>query len=148
MVVQQQTDISSHPYIIGGVTITRRVEIADDDTRSGSLVKGTVMAYDSTNENWVPWTDETATDGTQYPVGVLLDTYTEAEVQAGPISDASMIVGGDNLLLNEDLVTFENSLTKDTIINVPTNLAKAAWQILADLGIHLVDTQEGTSYEA
>lgn len=148
MAVQQQTDISSHPYIIGGVPVTRRVELADDDARSGSLVKGTVMAYDPTNENWVPWTDEDATDGTQYPVGILLDEFTEAEVKAGPISDVSMIVGGDNLLLNEDLITFENSLTKDTIVTAPTNVAKAAWQFLADLGIHLVDTTEGTSYEA
>ena len=147
MAVQQQTDLSSHPYILSGVPRTQRVEIADDDSRSGSLVKGTVMAYDSANDNWVPWTDEDATDGTQYPAGILLDTYTEAEVKAGPISDASMIVGGP-VELNEDLITFENSLTKTTVITVPTNVAKQAWQFLADLGIFLVDTVEGTSYEA
>lgn len=147
MAVQQQTDISTHPYIVDGVPKTQRVSIADNDSRSGALVKGTVMAYDPTNTNWVPWTDEAAADGTQYPAGILLDTYTEAEVKAGPIANASMIVGGP-VILNEDLVTFENSLTKDTIVNVPDTSDKAAWQILGQIGIHLVDTVEGTSYEA
>ena len=53
-----------------------------------------------------------------------------------------------SLFTGFDLLTFENSLTKDTVVNVPTNLNKAAWELLAYAGIYFVDTQEGTSYEA
>jgi hypothetical protein len=46
------------------------------------------------------------------------------------------------------LVTFENSLTKDTIVNIPANLNKSAEQLLGMVGLILVDTEEASSYEA
>lgn len=146
--VQVQTNITSHPYILDGVPFTERVTLAQDAARSTALVKGTVMTYDPTDEDWAPWTDETATDGTQRPCGIILEDITAAALVAGDIENVPMIVGGRGLVINEDLLTFENSLTKDTIVNVPTNFNMAAWQCLALLGIYFVDTQEGTSYEA
>ena len=146
--VQVQTDISNHPYIVDGVPLTKRVTLAQDGSRSTVLAKGTVMTYDPTDEDWAPWTDETATDGTQRPCGIILEDIAAATLVAGDVENVSMIVGGNPVVMNEDLLTFENSLTKDTIVNVPTNFNMAAWQCLALLGIYFVDTQEGTSYEA
>lgn len=148
MTIQQQTNIINHPYVIDGVPLTDKVTLAQDASRSTALVKGTVMTYDPTDEDWAPWTDETAVDGTAHPCGIILEDITAAALVAGDVEDVSMIVGGKGLVMNEDLITFENSLTKDTIVNIPANLNKAAWQLLALLGIHFVDTQEGTSYEA
>lgn len=147
--VQQQTDLSTHPYMVDGTPLTRRMTVSQDAGRGAvDMIKGTVMTYNPTTEEWHPWTDETAVDGTAHPKGILLQTLAAADIVAGDIDDVSIVVGGIGLVLDEDQVTFENSLTKDTIINIPANLNKAAWQILADAGIFMVDTQEGTSYEA
>jgi len=146
--VQVQTDLTNHPYIVDGVPFVKRVTIKQDAGRSGAMVKGTIMAYDTTNKKYVPLTDVAATDGTQFPKAILLEDQTEAAIKAGDITNVPMIVGGRGLVMNEDLLTWENSLTKDSIITVPTNLKIAAWEWLLQIGIVFVDTQEGTSYEA
>ena len=146
--VQVQTDLINHPYIVDGVPFVKRVTIKQDAGRSGAMVKGTIMAYDTANKKYVPFSDATATDGTQFPCAVLLEDQTEAAIKAGDIANVPMIVGGRGLVLNEDLLTWESSTTKDDVITVPTNLKIAAWQWLLQQGIVFVDTQEGTSYEA
>jgi hypothetical protein len=148
MAVQQQTDLSTHPLIVDGTPKTQRMTVSQDAGRgSADMVRGTVMAYNPTTAEWEPWTDETATDGTAHPKGILLDLLAAADIVAGDIDDVSIITAGP-VVLDEDQITFENSLTKNTIVNIPANLNKAAWQLLSDAGIHFVDTQEGTSYEA
>jgi len=146
MSVQAQRDISLHPLVLGGRCITRRVTVKQDASRSGAMVLGTLCSYDSTNAKWVPFSDETATDGTQIPCGILYQALTEAAIKAGDIEDVTMIVS--DCILNEDLVTIESSKTKNTIITVPTNLKQAVWQVMGWNGLILVDTIEGTSYEA
>lgn len=148
MAVQQQTDISNHPSILDGVPFTKLVTLAQDGSRSTALAALTIMAYDPTNANWVPWTNAAATDGTQYPCGIVLQGATAAAMVAGDIDDVPMIIGGKGLVMNESLLTFENSLTKNTIVTVPTNFKRAAWQCLALLGIYFVTSVEGSSYEA
>lgn len=146
MGIENQRDISLHPLVIGGRCVTRREQVAQDAQRSGAMVLGTVMSYDPTNTNWVPFTDETATDGTAHPCGILYEALTEAAIQAGDIDGVTIIVA--DAILNEDLITFENSLTKDTIVNIPANLNKSAEQLLGMVGLVLVDTEEASSYEA
>lgn len=146
MSVQAQRDISLHPLVLGGRCVTRRVTLAQDGARSTALALGTVMAYNPTTTYWEPWTDETATDGTAHPCGIIYQTVTAAALVAGVVTNVTMIIS--DCLLNEDLVTFENSLTKATIVNIPANLNKSAEQCLLAFGLVLVDTIEGTSYEA
>jgi hypothetical protein len=146
MGIESQRDISLHPYVLGGRCVTRREQVAQDGGRSGNMVIGTVMAYDSANTNWVPFSDATATDGTQIPCGILYETLTEAAIQAGNIDNVTIIV--NDAILNEDLLTWESSTTKDDVVTVPTNFKQSAEQCLADKGLILVDTLEATSYEA
>ena len=146
MGIQNQRDISLHPLVIGGRCVTRREQVAQDAQRSGAMALGTVMAYDSANTNWVPLTDVTATDGTQIACGILYEALTEAAIQAGNIDNVTIIVL--DAILNEDLITFENSLTKDSVVTVPTNYKQSVEQCLLDKGLVLVDTEEASSYEA
>ena len=116
--------------------------VTQDAQRSGDMVWGTVMAYDPAEQEWVPWTDETATDGTQWPAGILLDTLAEADIQEGDVENVEILIG-DQVLPIEQL-TFENTLTKDTIINVPAGINKPAWRVLHELGLWLEETDETT----
>jgi hypothetical protein len=147
--VQQQTDINGHPYILDGRVVSKQMTVSQDAGRgSADMVKGTVMAYNPTTEEWEPFSNAAATDGTAHPKGILWTTLAAADIVAGDIDNVPILVGGSNAILNESLVTFENSLTKDTIVNIPANLNKAAWQLLADIGFQIRATQEGTSFEA
>lgn len=132
------TDIENLPFMLGENALMLDAEVvAQIEAHDGPVAYGTIMAYEPTNENWLPWTDETATDGLQYPVGVLLRAITEAAIQAGDVEDVPILIG--NQILPADRVVFENSLTADTIINVPVNLNTPAWGILAARGIFLED---------
>jgi len=136
---ENSTTVENLPFWLGESALYKDAEtVAQDAGRTADMVFGTVMAYDPTNEKWVPWTDETATDGTQFPAGILLDTLATADIVAGDVSNVSILVG--NQIVPAGQVVFENSLTADTIVNVPANLNKAAWQLLSAIGIFLEDT--------
>lgn len=133
------TNLDNLPFWLGENALYKDAEtVAQDEQRDGDIVFGTVMAYNPTSGQWVPWTDETATDGTQWPAGVCLDTLAEADIQAGDVENVSILVG--NCIVPGDELTFENSLTADTIVNEPLNTNKPAWKILSEIGIFIEDT--------
>lgn len=145
MTIELQTNITLQPLVLGGRCVTKRVTVVQDGARSGDIVMGTLMAYNPTTAKWEPWDNVAATDGTAQPSGVLYEDITEAAIKAADVT-ATIILA--DALINEDLVTMENSYTKATIVNVPTNLNKSAEQCLRLLGIILVDCIDATSYEA
>jgi len=146
MGISAQRDLTSHPLVIGGRCVVRRVTVAQIALRSTDVAAGTVMALAASTNKWEPWTDNTATDGTAHPCGILLDTLTAATIAAGDMTSVNMVVG--DALINEDLITYEGSRAKTDVVNIPANFNKTGEQCLRMFGIELIDTIEATSYEA
>jgi hypothetical protein len=137
MSVQVSANITNRPFILNGEGVSKDTEtVLQDAVRSGAMVRYTLMSYNPTSKKWVPFTDETATDGTQIPTGILLASLTEAEIQAGDVVDVPILVGR-MLTVDRDQLVIENSKTLDTIVNVPTNLNKSVEELLRWTGIFM-----------
>ncbi len=138
--VQSRLDNSNLPFILSGDAVSKEAETLKQDAgRSGALVLFTLMAYDSVNAKWVPYTDETATDGTQIPKGVSLSSATEAEIKAGDVADFSVLVGR-SVTIDKDQLVIENSKLLTTVINVPVNLKATVEEMLRYVGIFVEKT--------
>jgi hypothetical protein len=141
---QTNNDVRSF-YQFGDAFEESNETILTNAARSGNLVAFTLMAYNPTSKKWVPFTDETATDGTAYPAGIVLQTYTEAAIKAGDVVDVPIVVGGRGLGIDKNRLTIENSKTLDTIINVPTNANTTVEQALRRIGIFVVNTSDANA---
>jgi hypothetical protein len=146
MSVQERLDIANIPFLRDGnpVSIDSAV-VAQDAGRSADMVAKTVMAYDPAAEKWVPFTDETASDGTQFPKGILMKTLATADIVAGDISNVPIWVG--NAVVDEDQLVIENSLTLDTIVNVPAGLNTSVRDLLKLIGIFTESTVDVDGFE-
>lgn len=146
MALQSQTDFTNYPEETDDNTKIRESEtVAQDGGRSGAMVRNTLMAYDPGNANWVPFSDETGTDGTQYPRGILKADLTEAEIQAGDVDDVPIMIKGT---LDKNQLTIENSKALTTVINVPTNFNTTVEDYLRMVGIFMEDTISVNAAEA
>lgn len=135
MSVQTRQDNVNFPFIRAGTTYTKESQtVVQDAGRSGAMAKNTVMAYDPATSKWNSFTDETATDGTQFPRGILLATLSEAEIKAGDVVNVPILVGGC-CTVDLDLLVIENSKTLATVINVPAGLNTTVELELRKLGI-------------
>ena len=147
MAVQASSDITNKPFILGGPGLTKQAEtVAQDAQRSGDMAVYTLMAKNPSTGKWTPFTDETATDGTQYPRGVLLKKLTEAEIKAGDVVNTPILVG--DAIVDQNQLTIENSKTLATIVNVPTNFNTAVEDLLRQIGIFMQDTVDISELEA
>jgi len=121
--------------------------ILTDAGRTTVLAAFTLMAYNPTSKKWVPYTDETATDGTAYPAGFTIQSYTAAEIAAADVVDVPIIVGGRGLVIDKNRLVIENSKTLDTIINVPTNMNTTVEQALRRIGIFVAASSNANAYQ-
>ena len=146
MKVQERTDIANIPFLRQGpvVSIDDAV-VAQDAGRATDLLAKTLMSYNPTTQKWVPFTDETASDGTQFPKGILVNTIETAKLVAGDVSDV-MIWTGRAIIDGAQLV-IENSLTLDTIVNVPAGLNTSVKDLLKQIGIFTESTVDVDGFE-
>jgi hypothetical protein len=119
--------------------------VVQDAGRSGAMVKHTLMAQVAASGKWTSFTDETATDGTQYPRGILLADLTEAEIKAGDVANVPILAEGVVYDLNQ--LVIENSKTLATVINVPVNFNHRVDAYLALCGITFQDTIDIDGFE-
>lgn len=146
MAVQGRANITNVAFIRMGSGLTKEAEtVLQDAGRSGNMVYGTLMSRVGSSGKWVPFTDETATDGSQIPKGVLLKTLTEAEIQAADVANVPILVRGE--IIDQNQLTIENSKTLATIVNVPTNLNSSVEEIMRWTGIFVEDTIDVDSFE-
>lgn len=135
MTVQTRLDNVNLPFIRSGSTFVKEAEtVVQDAGRTTDMAKNTVMAYDPATQKWNSFTDETATDGTQFPRGILLATLSTAEIVAGDVVDVPILVGGC-CTVDSDRLVIENSKTLDTVINEPLNTNTTVEVELRKLGI-------------
>jgi hypothetical protein len=148
MPVQARTDNSVVPFIRFGLGVSELdAVIAQDEARVDPLVYGTLMAKVAASQQWVPFTDETAVDGSALPQGIYLgNDIAAADIAAGDVEDCAILVGS-NVLIDVEQLVIENSKTLDTIIDTGTVEARTVKDQLAMRGIFCEDTVDISSYE-
>jgi hypothetical protein len=130
-----QTNITQNqnvPFIHNEDTLVRTGTIAQDATRTVDLLQNTVMAYNATNQNWVPFTALADTEGESMPRGIYLgEDIPFADLVAGDIEDASILV--KNGIVNRDMVVWDQDLqTAESVVNPGTVNATSAEMALIE----------------
>lgn len=104
------------------------------DLGTGGLVRGSVMTTDPATNIWVPLTDVTATDGTQFPRGVFegpdIDPH---ELAAGNVANQKIAIGGP-VEYGSNTIVFHNGVAIDDEITNDNITVEAA---LASIGIYI-----------
>lgn len=125
MSVQVRIDLDTTGFIFYSFPAFRadNATILQDGGRSGDIVAFTLMAQIAATGKWVPYSDETATDGTAIPAGIfvpshILTVITEADIQAGDVEDVPILTFGAKF--DQGKLVIENSKTLATIIATGT----------------------------
>jgi len=144
MAVQVKTDLTNKPFILTLLSLVKDSEtFLQDAGRSGAVAIYTLLAFNPTSQKWVVFSDETATDGTQWPRGIILKSLTEAEIKAGDVADVPVLVG--EAVIDSAQLVIESSKTLDTIINVPAGINTAVEEFLRQLNIYMESTIDITA---
>ncbi len=89
---------------------------------------------------WVPLAPA-ASDGSQWPAGILKRTLTEAQIQAGDIEDVPIITGGGAPVFAESGLTIEGySLL--TPINNPAGMNILVREAMAWANMYVIEDQD------
>lgn len=148
MAVQATQNNTTVPFSRDGEGFVKDNEVVLTDAgRSGDMAPYTLMAQNPTTQKWVPFTDNTATDGTQTPKGILLINLTEAQIKAADVVDVPILIGGRGLVVDKNQLVIENSKLLTTVINVPTNTNKTVESCLREIGIFMQDTVDIDAYQ-
>lgn len=103
-----------YPFLINTAPqiVAENESIAADASRTKDLAQYTVMAYNPTTAKWVPWSSVTASDGTAYPAGVLMNDsgLTAAQVVAGVTGGVAILIGGAGLRVDSSQLVFDTGV--------------------------------------
>jgi hypothetical protein len=116
MGIENRQDNELNPFIIGGEPM------ADDDGviftdagRTEVLEQYTLLSRIPASRKWTPFTDETATDGTEKPLGILMSgPITAAAIAAGDVTGQVILRTGARF--DRGQIVIENSKTLNTVI--------------------------------
>lgn len=148
MAVQSQSNITTVPFLRDGVAYSKSNETLSQDTeRSSPLAPYTLMAQNPSTLKWEVFIDNTATDGTQWPRGIIQMEIASADLVAGDVTDVPIWVGGKGLVIDDGQLIIEGSKTLDTIINVPAGTNKTVETVLREIGIFVQVTQDVDAYQ-
>jgi hypothetical protein len=118
MPVQVRTDVTVRNYSLGRPMKSRDSLTVEQDAGRGAvdIEKFTVMAWNAARTKLIPLTDNTATDGTQIPVGLMGHKVNAADIVAGDVEDCVMYTWAESA--NESLIVLENSLTLEDTFQI------------------------------
>ncbi len=146
MTAQARVDVNTTPFILYDYPASRRdnAVIAQDAGRAADLAPYTLMSQIAATGKWVPFTDETATNGTAIPRGIFVPSelqgaIAQADIVAGDVVDVPIITFGAKF--DEGKLVIENSKTLDTIIATTTVNAKTVRQALEEQTLIPVNTR-------
>jgi hypothetical protein len=112
--IQTYQNDAVYPFLINTapVMVAENESIAADASRTAALAQYTVMAYNPTTAKWVPWSSVTASDGTAYPAGILMNDggFTAAQVVAGVTGGVAILVGGSGLRIDSSQLVFDTGV--------------------------------------
>lgn len=117
MAVMNSQDNQNAPFILSGESLVITGTIAQNAQRAADLLQYTVMAYNATNQNWVPMTVLNDTAGMSMPRGIYLgDDIATADLVAGDITDCPILVA--DAIVARSMVVFDGgTLTAASIVN-------------------------------
>lgn len=147
MSVQSRLNNSVLAFILAGLALNKTDQtLFTDAGRTTDLVFGTLLAKIAATQKWVPFTDETATDGTASPQGIYIGPdIASANIAAADVTDIAVLIG--NAVVDVNQIIIENSKTLDTIIGVTSVNARTVRDQLAFRGIFAEDTVNISSFE-
>jgi hypothetical protein len=149
MAVQSRLNIDTTPFFLSGNMAVRDDELIKQDLgRTVDLAQYTLMSQEAATGKWVPFTDETATDGTAIPRGI----YSGEDIPFAKIVDsdvpAFIVVGGGGIAtFDKDKLIIENSKALDTVIDSGTVNAHTVEDDLRRIGLFTQYTVDATRYE-
>lgn len=141
MSVQNFLNNDVRTFILAGMALVRDDQILLQDAGRGAvpLATFTLMAKVAATGKWVPFTDETAVDGTALPQGIFFgDPITGADIVAGDVADVSILEG--EALFDVTRLIIENSKLLTTVIAAATVNARTVADQLAYRGLYAEDT--------
>lgn len=149
MAVQSRLNIDVTPFFLSGSNIYKDNEtILQDAGRSEDLVTYTLMAQISATKKWVPFTDETATDGSAIAKGIYIgDDIPAADLVAGDVTSVPIVVGGSVATFAGDKLIIENSKTLDTVVAAGTVNEHRVEDDINRIGLYSESTVDASSYE-
>jgi hypothetical protein len=147
MAVQVQTDNLLREIVrYGHAAVKQGQTLLQDAGRSGNLVWGTLMAKVAATGKWIPFTNEASTNGTAIPQGIYVgQDILEAAIIAADVEDLEILVGAW-VIVDQNLLTIENSKTLATVIAVGTTDLRTVEDHLAESGIFMQDTVAISSF--
>jgi len=151
--VQVRTDLDTRPFILEELPSCKRIDkaiILQDAGRTTDLLSRTLMGKIAATGKWVPFTDETATDGTALPAGIYdpegeLGDILAADLVAGDVVDVPIIIFG--ALFDDEKLVIENSKTLDTVIGATTIQAQTVADALIKNSLVPQSTISGSRFE-
>lgn len=146
--VQASSSLDNTPLIQGGLAAKKDGgTLLQDAGRSTILARNTLLAKVAASQKWVPFTDETATDGTAIPQGVYLGPdIPAADIVAGDVENIE-VLEGLAVQVDQNKIVIENSKTLTTVITVGTTDLRTVEDHLAARGIFMQDTVDIASPE-
>ena len=149
MGVQSRADRVNKSFILDASLAFTKDDavIFQDGARAIPLVFGTVMARIAATGKYVPFTDETATNGTAQPVAIYMgEDILAADIVAGDVDDVLMLIGG-TVLGDINRLVIENGKLLTTVIAAASIAAKTVEDALQDKGIFFGASANSTSFE-
>jgi hypothetical protein len=126
MAMQSRADHVIEPFLLDGpVKFLDTQTLLQDAGRATDMVVYTLMSQVPTTGKWVPFTDETAVDGTEKPQGILVSPAATAALVAGDVTDVQIY---KKCTFNREQLVIENSKTLATVIGT-LNMTVEAWLI-------------------
>jgi hypothetical protein len=116
MAIENRSDNTLNPFIIGGdPSADDDGVILTDGARSAVMAQYTLLSRVPASRKWVPFTDETATDGTEKPQGILMSgPITAAAIAAADVTGQVILRTGARF--DRAQLVIENSKTLNTVI--------------------------------
>lgn len=148
MAVQTSSDNTTIPFIKSGETFVKNGIITQDAARTTDLANNTVMAFNATTEQWVPFNSLVLLNGSSVPRGIYQGDDIDADdLVDGNIEDAAILVGGCCTVDAQLIIFDDDTLDEDSIVNPGTIEARSAREALAMIGIFIEDTTDISEFE-
>lgn len=152
MSVQVRQNLDTRPFITYSHDATRKDKeiLLTDAGRTTDLLSRTLMAKIAATGKWVPFTDETAVDGSAIPQGIydpegVRGDIASADIVAGDVEDIPIVIFG--AFFDADRLVIENSKTLDTVIGATTIHAKTVEDALRERSLIAENQISVSNYE-
>lgn len=152
MSVQVRQNLTTEPFITYSHDCIRKDQetLLTDAGRTTPLLSRTLMSKIAATGKWVPFTDETAVDGTAIPQGIydpegVRGEIAAADIAAADVVDIPIVIFG--AIFDRDRLVIENSKTLATIIGAATIHAKTVEDALRERSLIAENQISVSSYE-